>query len=65
VASTLDVGGQLVYLTCSLELEENELQIDDFLERHPDFVRDGDDRFIFPADAGTDGGYAAQLRRYA
>ncbi|MDH3455253.1 MAG: hypothetical protein OER90_00300 [Gemmatimonadota bacterium] len=65
VASTLNVGGRLVYLTCSLEPEENELQIDNFLERHPSFVRDGDDRFIFPADAGTDGGYAAQLRRHA
>ncbi len=63
VASILDGGGRLLYLTCSLEPEENELQIDSFLERHTDFARDGDDLFVFPADAGTDGGYAAQLRR--
>jgi 16S rRNA (cytosine967-C5)-methyltransferase len=65
VASILDVGGRLVYLTCSLEPEENELQIEDFLERHPSFDRACDDSFVFPADAGTDGGYAAQLSRRA
>ena len=53
----------LVYLTCSLEPEENEQQVDQFLERHPTFERDGKDCFLFPPDSGTDGGYAARLRR--
>jgi 16S rRNA (cytosine967-C5)-methyltransferase len=63
VAPLIKTGGLLVYLTCSLEAEENEEQIDTFLARHPGFCREQDDLSIFPADAGTDGGYAARMRR--
>jgi 16S rRNA (cytosine967-C5)-methyltransferase len=52
-------------MTCSLEPEENENQVTRFLERHPEFHREGDDLFIFPPEGGTDGGYAARLRRSA
>ena len=31
-------GGRLVYATCSLLPEEDELQVEDFLQRHPDFT---------------------------
>ncbi|MCD6235573.1 MAG: RsmB/NOP family class I SAM-dependent RNA methyltransferase [Thaumarchaeota archaeon] len=30
-------GGRLIYSTCSVSLEENELLIEDFLKRHPEF----------------------------
>ena len=30
-------GGYLMYSTCTFSLEENEMQVDDFLTRHPDF----------------------------
>ena len=56
-------GALLLYMTCSLEPEENERQVNGFLERHPEFEREGDDLSIFPPDEGTDGGYAARLRR--
>ena len=36
-ALVLKPGGTLVYATCSVEPEENELQLADFLERHPEF----------------------------
>jgi 16S rRNA (cytosine967-C5)-methyltransferase len=62
-ATVVGPGALLLYMTCSLEPEENELQADGFLDRHPEFEREGDDLFIFPPDEGTDGGYAARLRR--
>ncbi len=30
-------GGYLIYSTCTFSLEENEMQIDEFLSRHPEF----------------------------
>jgi 16S rRNA (cytosine967-C5)-methyltransferase len=62
-APVVAVGGLLAYLTCSLEPEENRNQVERFLTRHPRFCRDGDDLWIFPTDAGTDGGYGARMRR--
>jgi 16S rRNA (cytosine967-C5)-methyltransferase len=62
-AGVVGDGGRLVYLTCSLEPEENKEQVDGFLQRHPGFYREGDDLSIFPPDAGTDGGYGARMRR--
>lgn len=59
-ATTVKTGGILVYLTCSLEAEENSVQVDRFIQRHPEFVRIGEDLLMFPSD-GTDGGYGACL----
>jgi 16S rRNA (cytosine967-C5)-methyltransferase len=39
-AELLDEGGTLLYATCSIEPEENNLQIYSFLRRHPDFIAD-------------------------
>lgn len=77
-AEIVEPGGLLVYATCSLEPEENEVQVDAFLGRHPDFEReaagpdialpddavDGEgDLRVLPWRHGTDGSYAARLRR--
>jgi 16S rRNA (cytosine967-C5)-methyltransferase len=64
-ASAVRKQGLMVYLTCSLEPEENGEQVDRFLELNPDFERDSADLFLFPPDTGTDGGYGARLRRLA
>ncbi|MBW3630718.1 MAG: 16S rRNA (cytosine(967)-C(5))-methyltransferase RsmB [Gemmatimonadetes bacterium] len=68
--------GVLVYSTCSLEPEENEAQVEAFLQRHPHFKRAegsgvGDpallnefgDLVVLPQSTGVDGAYAARLRR--
>jgi 16S rRNA (cytosine967-C5)-methyltransferase len=64
-ASVVALDGLLVYLTCSLEPDENARQVDDFLARHPGFCRAAPDLSIFPTDAGTDGGFGARMRRIA
>lgn len=67
--------GLLVYSTCSVEPEENQMQVDAFLRRHPEFERDSAGHFdpallsphgdltILPQRHGMDGAYAARLRR--
>ena len=55
-------GGLLVYSTCSNELEENETQVTAFLARHPDFSLE-ESRESLPFESGTDGAFAARLRR--
>jgi 16S rRNA (cytosine967-C5)-methyltransferase len=77
VAGVVRPGGWLVYATCSLEPEENEEQVSAFLTDDRRFVRDpaatvppalltpdGDLRLL-PQRDGTDGAYAARLRRVA
>ena len=69
-------GGLLVYATCSLEEEENRVQVEDFLKRTPDFemepVPDAvDARFlddagrlaVLPQRSGFDGSFAVRMRR--
>ncbi len=63
VASATTPGTELIYLTCSLEPEENSGQIDRFLARHPMFARAREDVFVFPPDTGTDGAFGARLTR--
>lgn len=77
LAPVVEPGGLLIYSTCSLEPEENELQVTPFLERHPEFHREPPpgwpadlltaegDLWLFPPQHGTDGAYAARLRRVA
>ncbi len=34
---TLKIGGYIIYATCTFSLEENEMTIDNFLNKHPEF----------------------------
>jgi 16S rRNA (cytosine967-C5)-methyltransferase len=69
-------GGLLVYGTCSLEREENDEQVDGFLAQHPEWVLepppsgavpdevlDQGRLRVLPHAHGTDGSFAARLRR--
>jgi 16S rRNA (cytosine967-C5)-methyltransferase len=73
-------GGRLVYATCSLLLQENEVQVSAFLARHPDFVLlplarcwplgtpapcAGETLSLTPARHGTDGFFTAVMERVA
>ena len=55
-------GGRLVYSTCSNEPEENSLQIESFLSRHPEFKLVAVKESI-PFETGFDGAFAAALVR--
>ena len=59
-APLLKPGGTLVYSTCSLEPEENQEVVRDFLSAHPKFKLDFE-RELLPFSAGVDGAYVARL----
>src|SRR4029077_674639 len=61
-APLLGPRGTLVYSTCSLEPEENQKVMEQFLGEFPAFKRDGDWE-VLPFADGTDGAYVARLGR--
>jgi 16S rRNA (cytosine967-C5)-methyltransferase len=78
-APLVKAGGRLVYATCSLLREENEVIADSFAAAHPEFqpldcgellaaqriAMDGERLRLWPHRQGTDGFFAAAFARRA
>jgi 16S rRNA (cytosine967-C5)-methyltransferase len=77
-AKAVKVGGRLVYSTCTILPEENEMQVRAFLERHPEFEMDTDASWLpeslrgrmedgmlqlLPARDGVEGFFIARMIR--
>ncbi|MBQ9951303.1 MAG: 16S rRNA (cytosine(967)-C(5))-methyltransferase RsmB [Clostridia bacterium] len=77
-AKAVKVGGRLVYSTCTILPEENEMQVRAFLERHPEFEIDTDASWLpeslrgrmedgmlqlLPARDGVEGFFIARMIR--
>ena len=61
-AKMLRGGGTLVYSTCTFSKEENEEQIERFLERHSEFSLK-EMRYLFPHEVRGEGQFAAVLEK--
>jgi 16S rRNA (cytosine967-C5)-methyltransferase len=74
IADSVRSGGVLVYSTCTIEAEENELVVTRFLELRDDFLLQSAEEFVdsrlvdengfyetFPPKDGLDGAFAARL----
>ena len=74
-AEAVKSGGVLVYSTCTIEREENEAVVEDFLARHEEFslenagellpLKKRPERMLqlYPQRDGTDGFFIARMRR--
>jgi 16S rRNA (cytosine967-C5)-methyltransferase len=63
-AGRLKPGGTVIYSTCSLESEENESVVQEFLTREPAFQLE-EQRELLPFADATDGAFVARLTRKA
>jgi 16S rRNA (cytosine967-C5)-methyltransferase len=59
----LKSGGTLVYATCSLIADENERQVQAFLENHVKAFSLVEQKTIYPSNHNSDGFYMAKLRK--
>lgn len=54
--------GKMVYATCSILPEENELQVEQFLADHPEYQLEKQ-QYVWPSEKGCDGFFMALLQK--
>lgn len=62
VCSYVKPGGTLVYSTCTIHTDENEGNVEWFLQEHPEFTPVSREQ-MFPGDWGNDGFFIAKMKR--
>jgi 16S rRNA (cytosine967-C5)-methyltransferase len=63
-ARIVKIGGKLVYATCSILPSENQIQVNNFLEKNTNYELE-DSRIVLPSESGFDGFFMARLKRNA
>lgn len=62
VCAYVKPGGTMIYSTCTIHREENEENVETFLQKHTDFSLVSEKQ-MYPGEVGSDGFFLAKMVR--